>query len=97
MVKDAPLEAVVDFGDTLDSDWLDQNIETYIVSSQLYEVRNLPILEDLAAMSPKQVRDFFASKRAPSAQLHVVVTRPEWIAHLARGLSWESAAFDPLF
>jgi hypothetical protein len=39
--------------------------------------------------------DFFDSSRAPAAVFEVTVTKPEWIAHLRRGMEWESAAYDP--
>jgi hypothetical protein len=96
VVRDAPLSREVSFDNTMDSDWLDEHVDEYIQSTSLDEVRNHPFTADLDGMSPKQRRDFFNSRRVPSARFTVTVTRPEWLAHLRKGMEWDTAAYDAL-
>lgn len=96
VVRDAPLAAKVTFDDTLCVEWLDMHVDEYIRATSLDQVRNQPIAADLERMSPKQARDFFKSAKAPSARFSVTVTRPEWIAHLRKGMEWNTAAYDAL-
>jgi len=94
MVSDAPLGRELSFDDTMNGEWLYDHVDEYIQSAVLEDVRNQPFTADLKAMSPKQRRDFFRSSRAPSARFEITVTQPEWLAHLRKGMEWDSAAFD---
>lgn len=94
IVSDAPLGREVSFDETMNAEWLYDHVDDYIQSAVLEEVRNQPVTADLQAMSPKQRRDFFRSSRAPSARFEITVTQPEWLAHLRKGMEWDSAAFD---
>ena len=96
MVRDAPLGRQVTLEDLMNVDWLDEHVDEYIRSTALGAVKNHPVTTDLAAMSPKQWRDFFKSSRAPSALFEVTVTRSEWLAHLRTGMEWDTAAYDAL-
>jgi hypothetical protein len=96
LVSDAPLGREFTAEDTRDSEWVDEHMDEYILSDSLEDVKNLPITEDLESMSLKQRRDFFKSSRAPTARFHITVTRPEWVAHLRKGMEWDSAAYDSL-
>ena len=93
-VSDAPLGREVSFDETMNREWLFDHVDEYIQSAVLEEVRNQPVTADLKAMSPKQRRDFYRSNRAPSARFEIIVTQPEWLAHLRKGMEWDSAAFD---
>jgi hypothetical protein len=94
LALDAPLARAVSVGQTTDPKWLDEHVDEYIDDAVLTNLRNHPVAVDLERMSPEERRDFFGSARAPVAVFEVTVTKPEWIAHLRRGMEWDTAAYD---
>jgi hypothetical protein len=93
-VEGAPLGGALRFDDAMDADWLYEHLDDYIEYAVLDDVKNQPVTVDLEAMSAKQRRTFYQSKRAPSARFEIVATQPAWLAHLREGMAWDSAAFD---
>jgi hypothetical protein len=94
--KDAPLAGRFTLEDVVDSDWIDTHVDEYIESTELRDVKNLPITADLEAMTAQEYTDFFESSEAPRATFHVKARQPEWVQHLSAGMEWDSAAFDAL-
>jgi hypothetical protein len=94
LARDAPLARAVSVEQTTDLGWLHEHVDEYIDDAVLTDLRNHPVAVDLERMSPKERRDFFRSARAPVAVFEVTVTKPEWIAHLRRGMEWDTAAYD---
>ena len=82
---------------TNDAGWARAHVDAYVRSCRLFDVTNHPIAVDLVAMTGAERRRFFKSSVAPHASLEIVVTDPRWIAHLKRGQTWETAAYDALF
>jgi hypothetical protein len=93
----APLGERVTFENTNDAGWARAHVDAYVRSCRLFDVTNHPIAVDLVAMTGAERRRFFKSSVAPHASLEIVVTDPRWIAHLKRGQTWETAAYDALF
>jgi hypothetical protein len=93
-ITDAPLAQPVSRDDIVTLSWLHEHVNEYIDDAVLIDIQNLPVQVDLAKMSPKERNKFFASSRAPWAIFEVIVTKPDWLAHLKPRMEWDSSAYD---
>jgi hypothetical protein len=93
-IQDAPLAQFVSQDEIVNLSWLHQHVEEYIDDAVLIDIRNLPVKADLTQLSPRERRNFFASKHAPSAIFEVIATKADWIAHLQIGMEWTTSAYD---
>jgi hypothetical protein len=91
----APIADAMTTDDTMDHEWLDDNVDRFIQSVTLSEVVNLPVRVDFEGMSSAQRRRFWRGADAPHATLEITVTSPQWIEHVHKGGEWESTAFEP--
>jgi len=94
--EDVPLAREVTLENTLDPDWVADNVADYVAAVRLYDVKNHPPAVDLEKLSGDARREFFKSDEAPTAKLEVTVTRPEWVEHIRAGAEWDTSSYDAL-
>lgn len=93
----APIDAAIPEDRRFDEAWVDANVWRYIESFERVATRNEPLAdppeEGITVCHYERAGCWEQESRLMQADFDVRVTRPEYLAHLERGMSWGTTAY----